>query len=370
MEDKNTLFSRYVRHYTVWPSKNRFCCDGRFITGPREDLKSTICVWIMLIVPTGAFYIFSAPILFKTSPTLPVIVAVFFFWAVLFLLITSCSDPGIIPRRSMLGLWGELDEEAGPLGPSATADPPSDTEHDDSVGVVSRATTVVSSPSDNERKVPSNVRENGTLWEREIDGERFIYKWCSTCRIWRPPRASHCQYCDNCVREFDHHCPFVANCIGERNYGSFMLFNFSIVALLVSVIASVFSALSAGDEGPSQTVTIIGIVAVCVFSVIMFCLMFSFFGFHCWLIFTGQTTKEQMKHWREKKGSSEHDTDRNFESDSVFGPGRTLACLRRPRSLIRPRYLVDPISAQNPEIMNNSDVDEKSNGRRLSGSNS
>ena len=76
----------------------------------------------------------------------------------------------------------------------------------------------------------------------------YKYRYCSTCKIMRPPLSSHCSDCNNCVKGFDHHCHVLANCAGYylfvcllikgiRNYKNFVMFLLFGV-LLVSFIIS------------------------------------------------------------------------------------------------------------------------------------
>ena len=57
-----------------------------------------------------------------------------------------------------------------------------------------------------------------------IRGIEVELKVCKTCRIIRPPRASHDRKTNRCVRKFDHFCPFTGNAVGERNYMWFLAF--------------------------------------------------------------------------------------------------------------------------------------------------
>jgi len=57
-----------------------------------------------------------------------------------------------------------------------------------------------------------------------IRGYQFKLKYCNTCKIVRAPGISHCKKCNCCVEKFDHHCPWIGNCIGKNNYRYFMCF--------------------------------------------------------------------------------------------------------------------------------------------------
>jgi len=62
----------------------------------------------------------------------------------------------------------------------------------------------------------------------EFDLGPDILRLCHTCRSVRPLRAKHCRICDRCVAQFDHHCPYIYNCVGLRNRGWFLVFTLSV----------------------------------------------------------------------------------------------------------------------------------------------
>lgn len=49
---------------------------------------------------------------------------------------------------------------------------------------------------------------------------------CRTCKIEKPARSKHCQVCDVCIEKFDHHCIWLNQCVGRRNYKWFLSFIF------------------------------------------------------------------------------------------------------------------------------------------------
>ena len=184
---KKTKKVRRRRKYTVLPGRNTFYCGGHIIMAQKAGI---FYLTVFLVSGTSAlFFAFVCPYLtVNVSPAIPVVGGILFLIVMSNLFKTSFSDPGIIPRATKaeaLDIERQIEIEGG--NGAAYRPPP-------------RTKEVV------------------------IRNQSVKLKYCFTCKIFRPPRASHCSICDNCVERFDHHCPWVGNCVGKRNYRYFYFF--------------------------------------------------------------------------------------------------------------------------------------------------
>lgn len=141
--------------------------------------------------------------------------ALFFFLIPYYCLKTAWTDPGIIPRLT---------------NPVSSIKEDNPDEYDESGRIIGKL-------------LYHQLNENFVVGKQVLVEDKYVFlKYCHTCQIFRPPKASHCHHCDNCVEEFDHHCHWLSNCIGRRNYKSFFLFVFylSIAAIYNSIFMAIF----------------------------------------------------------------------------------------------------------------------------------
>jgi len=159
--------------YRKWSNgrmgRNIFLCGGRIMIG--TDITFFLFTVLALLISGTLYFLYIGSALDNTlsAPVVSIVAALLLAAVIGFLSRASMMDPGFIPR-------GKL-----------------------------------AIPTDSDAMVRS-------------DGSKF----CDTCLIWRPPRAKHCRYCDSCVQKFDHHCPWLGTCVGQRNYRYFVMFLVSI----------------------------------------------------------------------------------------------------------------------------------------------
>lgn len=57
--------------------------------------------------------------------------------------------------------------------------------------------------------------------------------YCSLCKVEISKHSRHCRICDKCVDGFDHHCQWLNNCIGKKNYNAFFALMACTVVMLI-----------------------------------------------------------------------------------------------------------------------------------------
>ena len=67
---------------------------------------------------------------------------------------------------------------------------------------------------------------------------------CPDCCTIRTSRSRHCSVCNHCVERFDHHCPWINNCVGLRNHNSFLFYILFQTALVLTVFVQTIIALA------------------------------------------------------------------------------------------------------------------------------
>lgn len=232
------------------PSNHIFFFNGRIMCGSHAGQLS-----LSLFLMTGTYAAFACFVLpFLLHPMFSLVLAITFVLNVTLILWAATTEPGVLPRAA-------------------------------SHPVVSR-----------------------------LAGEIAAKDYCNICNIIRPPRSRHCRYCDCCVSCFDHHCPWIGNCIGERNYVPFFLFlttihMTSLLALGVTIYVIVNWFLQSGLNltFPFAYVFWVRVVALGIFSLwfaTLAVLTGSLWCFHIFLIRKKKTTCEYLRQTKVEEGAS------------------------------------------------------------------
>ncbi|XP_031476703.1 protein S-acyltransferase 8-like [Nymphaea colorata] len=262
--------------YQNWKGNNIFFFGGRLIFGP--DARSLLVTISLIVVPVAFFCAFVARNLLHKFPAynagyaILVVAIVFTIYVLGLLLLTSAQDPGIVPRA---------------------LHPPEDEIYESSIandGVAGQTPRL---------RFPR-------IKEVSFNGMTVKVKYCDTCMLYRPPRCSHCSICNNCVERFDHHCPWVGQCIGQRNYRCFFMFVSSSTVLCIYVFAMSALNIKFIMDGDYHTVPSALRHAPASLILMIYCFISVWFVggltvFHLYLIGTNQTTYENFRYRAENR---------------------------------------------------------------------
>ncbi|KAL6996890.1 putative protein S-acyltransferase 7 [Sarracenia purpurea var. burkii] len=264
-----------LRTYQTWKGSNVFFLQGRFIFGP--DARSVLLTIFLIVAPVAVFCVFVARKLMDDFShhlgiLIMVVVVVFTLYDLGLLLMTSGRDPGIIPRN---------------------AHPPEPEIYDGNAEIGTGQTPQFRLP-----RVKDVV----------VNGVTVKIKYCDTCMLYRPPRCSHCSICNNCVERFDHHCPWVGQCIGLRNYRFFFMFVSSSTLLCIYVFGFCWVYIKRIMDSESTSIWKAMIktpasIALIIYTFIAVWFVGGLTVFHSYLMSSNQSTYENFRYRYDRRAN-------------------------------------------------------------------
>jgi len=269
-QDKYSLLTKnklkLVDSYIDWDGDNYFPMGCRILLGPcsfRPSLLTGTCITI----PVFLYILFNAKFL---SIAITIIIIILYIIMMILFVSASFNDPGIIRRFKS----------------------------DDNISI---------------------ARKDNYIFQL---GFIRKYKFCSTCSIMRPSRSTHCRDCNNCVEKFDHHCPWIGNCAGKRNYRYFFFFLIilnvlSILLIVLSIIniaKKIYEGITNNKNFPeneknkniiSKALSEVVIsLYIIIYNILILIFIFGLLLYHIKLILDNTTTKEDLKNcWDHPPGN-------------------------------------------------------------------
>jgi len=166
------------------------------------------------------------------------------------------------------------------------------------------------------------------LLEQKKSGERRHCKWCGK---YKPDRCHHCRVCRTCILKMDHHCPWIYNCVGFRNYKYFFLVLFYSVIDLNFIAWSMTESVVRSWDINTSFLTMFVVLFGETLAIFLGGLITSFWTFHVWLMLQSMTTIEFCEKKMPKK---EGKTDDGGVSVYDCGPYKNTMTVLGPNPLL------------------------------------
>ena len=176
----------------------------------------------------------------NTKSLISVYITVAYILTHLFLLLTACSDAGIVYSQPTSRTRSD------PRGLTITHQHEPASECDiELASAYDRNTDQGCVTDDKDDELPAAIG-SPTLLTEEVSG--FIDRgdegdMCPVCEIYRPAHLKiyHCSDCGCCFEFHDHHCPWMGQCIAGKNMMWFLLFNATWVLFFAEFIYIAFT---------------------------------------------------------------------------------------------------------------------------------